>query len=173
VDKTQHRELEKQVKKDIKGHDKFVTAVDQAWGRVSQHRLLVVGAVALALLAGVGVSVASHFRENKENKAQSELFLAQHELTSAREKLTAMAQPPVPKEEKADAKKAKKADVKPPEPRVLTTAEKAAELKVSIEKFEEDRAFNRGFSRQRQGPSGWFSRRQRQLSRDFQGLSWS
>jgi hypothetical protein len=47
----------------------------------------------------------------------------------------------------------------------------------------EDRAFNRGFSRQRQGPSGWFSRRQgpsgwfsrrqRQLSRDFQGLSWS
>jgi hypothetical protein len=36
-----------------------------------------------------------------------------------------------------------------------------------VEVQREDRAFNRGFSRQRQGPSGWFSRRQRQLSRDF------
>ncbi len=142
MDKVDHRQLEKQVKQDIKGHDKFVTAVDKTWARVSRHKYLVVGAMALAILAGIGVSVASHLREKNEAKAQTELFLAQHELETARQKLTQLAQPPTPKE--TDAKKAKKADAKPPEPRVLSTDEKTAELKTSIEKYEAVMAAHKG-----------------------------
>lgn len=134
MDKVEHRQLEKQVKEDIKGHDKFVTAVDKAWARVSQHKYLVVGAVVLAILGGIGVTVSSHLREKSEGKAQSELFLAQHELETARQKLTQLAQPPAVKE--ADKTKTKKADAKPPEPRVLSKDEKATELKSSIEKYE-------------------------------------
>lgn len=136
MDKVEHRQLEKQVKQDIKGHDKFVTAVDSAWDRIAKHKLLVAGAVGLAIVAGAGVTITSHFSEKRENKAQSELFLAQHELETARQKLTQMAQPPAPKDEKADAKKTKKADAKPPEPRVLSVTEKSTELKSSIEKYE-------------------------------------
>lgn len=68
MDKVEHRQLEKQVKQDIKGHDKFVTAVDSAWDRIAKHKLLVAGAVGLAIVAGAGVTITSHFSEKEKTR---------------------------------------------------------------------------------------------------------
>lgn len=98
-------------KKELKGHDAFVTAVDHFWARIAKHRMIVLAILGVLVLGGAGSSILSYFESRKEELAQKDLFLAEHEF-SKKQQAFEQAQTEIRKQENLKKSPAKKADKK-------------------------------------------------------------
>ena len=136
MDKDQQRELTQRVKKDVKGHDQFVTAIDHSWARVAQHRGVLLGAVTLAAVVAGGVTLISYLGEKKESQAQTELFLAKHTMDEAMEEIKKRTAPAEKPAEKLTEKSKEKPSQKEAPPAEISLEERQKLMANAISKLE-------------------------------------